>query len=1232
MAPRTKTPPFATTWWSKRWWDTLANSMDKGRLDRGRRYFLNRHLMEMSYSPRAHRIDAVVEGSYSPYDVTLQLSQAEPSSAKRFLNRLLEDTVVLGRLAERTLDDRVLTYAQEEGFDLFPERPFVRGSRCDCPDSTVPCKHMATVMAALCQLAETDPTMLLRFRGVEVEPLIEAMDALQVRLENAKEEGASDPDTVTETDAGEEVTWTLSPQAGAVLDAFEADQELARDARPSLIQLIRALPLYLIKPLDERLYKRLSVGSPTGFNRARYQTLMAHYRLQAKAHLDGALSRDPLDAPYAVGVFVDEDRFRATLKHGATRSRMTPAAKELIGLHPERATNLGPQALVWCAFLFVALSLVEKGRVRPRLVSPLAPGALSVRWEPMVEDDVLTALYTALVPLLGRVGVESALVAPGLEMDGDLPVLDGIVPLSFLVPDWVEKAVSATLSVALDTVMEALPPPTIKRQETKRWKALFTGGEVAESRADAESVERFFEPLFYDPKWGPYRPVVTVRRIKGGQVSLNVGILKYEANAPQGRPILLKTVLTDNRYEAFRFLAVRWFEQLFEVTPQLERVVKENGKPVSIPADELPDFLFEACPVLESAGVIVMLPEALRRILRPSLSALLQADGALSGERTGNGVVTLNNLLSFEWTPKIGADTLSPAALEALSEQAGQIIEWREDFVYLDPKALEAIQKALKEKPSGFDKVRAALAGDIHGIPVTMNDDLKAEMDRLRAVETLKVPESITATLRPYQVRGYSWLKKNLNLGLGALMADDMGLGKTLQVITALAALKEEGKFAEKRALVVVPTSLLTNWRRELAKFAPGLNVATYYGTDRQTVLKDLSEESEDATRTDIVLTSYGLLQRDAKELQTLPWSVLVLDEAQGLKNPDTRTYAAVKSFTGVQVIGMSGTPVENRLRDYWSILSVTEPGLLGSLAHFNEEFANPIQTEHDPEALARFKRVTAPFMLRRLKTDKTIVPDLPDKVVEDRFVPLTDEQGALYAHEVAQSLTLIRELEAKVMAGEDASALKRARQGMVFSLMTKLKQICNSASQYLKRDAEGVDSGKGAQLLDIAQTVLDNEEKLLVFTQYRETGERLQKWLGTLTGTEPAFLHGGVSVKGRQKMVDDFQTDENTRILIISLKAGGTGLNLTAASVVVHYDLWWNPAVENQATDRAYRIGQHKNVQVIRLITENTFEEKVDQLLKEKLALQDDTVQTGETWVGDLEADDLAALLGSGR
>ncbi|MDP9208566.1 MAG: DEAD/DEAH box helicase, partial [Actinomycetota bacterium] len=478
-------------------------------------------------------------------------------------------------------------------------------------------------------------------------------------------------------------------------------------------------------------------------------------------------------------------------------------------------------------------------------------------------------------------------------------------------------------------------------------------------------------------------------------------------------------------------------------------------------------------------------------------------------------------------------------------------------------------------------------------------------VDRLAGAGRAAVapPADLRATLRPYQRRGLSWLAQMCELGLGGCLADDMGLGKTVQVI----ALHLHRRPLEAGpTLVVCPTSLLGNWQRELVRFAPDVPVRRYHGGGRH--LEGLAVD-------EVVLVTYGVVRRDRAVLAEVGWGLVVADEAQHAKNPLSRTARELRAIPAPARVALTGTPVENRLTELWSILDWTTPGLLGPLERFRRSVAVPVERYRDPDATQRLARVVRPFLLRRRKSDPGIAPELPPKTETDRVVPLTAEQATLYE-------AVVRETLAEIASSEGIE-----RRGLVLKLLTALKQICNHPAQYLREPGPLPGrSGKLAALDELLEVILDEGESVLVFSQYVEMCRLIQARLAD-RGVPTLFLHGRVPARRREELVARFE-DGEAPVFLLSLKAGGVGLNLTRATHVVHYDRWWNPAVEDQATDRAYRIGQDRPVQVHRLVTEGTLEDRIAALLASKRGLAEAVVGAGEAWITELSDSELAELV----
>ncbi len=681
-------------------------------------------------------------------------------------------------------------------------------------------------------------------------------------------------------------------------------------------------------------------------------------------------------------------------------------------------------------------------------------------------------------------------------------------------------------------------------------------------------------------------------------------------------PIPLSEILHQKQYAGTRMAVLQDLLVLSRHFPDLAQLTKTDGpSALYYKPDDFVKVLLETLPRMQLLGIALLLPKSLRHWVKPSAGGRLRAKAKGSGSGS-TSFMRLDDMLTFDWQVALGDEMVNMKEFQRLVNNSTGLVKIKDQYVLIDPNDLTKLYKQLENPPelTGTDLLRAALSEEYKGGRLGISEDVRDIIKQFTDTQNQVLPERLKASLRPYQQRGYDWLIKNTALGMGSLLADDMGLGKTLQVIALLLKFKQEGRFKKQKALVVLPTTLITNWQKEIARFAPDLQPYVYHGPNRK-----LPEDTK-GTDYDLLLTTYGTVRSDLEKLKKITWALIIIDEAQNIKNADTEQTKAVKSLKSPVRIALSGTPVENRLSEFWSIMDFVNKGYLGGLSKFNEEFGKPIQQERDRQKLDQFRRVTSPFLLRRVKTDKTIISDLPDKIENNQFCALTPEQTALYESVVQESIRAI----------EDKDGI--ARRGLVLKLMTALKQIGNHPYQYLKEGNRTVSlSGKATMLLDLLETIYANHEKVLIFTQYHEMGVLLQHFIQQAFGQEPLFLHGGTSRPDRDRMVEQFQNNRSDHTFILSLKAGGTGLNLTQANHVIHYDLWWNPAVESQATDRAFRIGQTKNVLVYRLMNQGTLEEKIDAMIQSKKELADLSVKTGETWLGDLSNEELAELVSLG-
>jgi superfamily II DNA or RNA helicase len=662
-----------------------------------------------------------------------------------------------------------------------------------------------------------------------------------------------------------------------------------------------------------------------------------------------------------------------------------------------------------------------------------------------------------------------------------------------------------------------------------------------------------------------------------------------------------------------------------------------DAKPQALALDPAAawSFLDGGAAALSGAGFGVIVPGELTASGQRRLRLRMRVGGksaTVAGGVAGTAGLRMDELLAVDWEAMLGDDALTEREVMALARQKAPLVRYRGAWVAVDPRELDEIQRRIAGGPAHMtmrEAVQAALAGETrHGtlsIAVTATGGLAAMLDRLRrgGKPDAAAPPALRATLRPYQLRGLAWLQAMAELGLGACLADDMGLGKTVQLLAFLLrraneATNEatnEASDDRRPSLIVAPTSVVGNWEREAQRFAPSLAVTPHYGPERVRCASGFLDRPGA-----LVVTTYGLLRRDAELLAGIEWSAVVLDEAQNIKNAASATARAARMLRASHRFALTGTPVENRLAELWSIFEFANPGLLGSLETFRREFAMPIERYGNEDAAERLRRIAGPFLLRRLKSDPLILQDLPAKHEMKVICTLTREQASLYQAVVDEELRRI----------EDSDGIER--RGRVLALLMFLKQICNHPAQYLSEAGPLANrSGKLARLTEMLEEAVAAGDKALVFTQFREMGDRLVAHLSASLGCDVTFLHGGTPKRARDEMVRRFQDDAHgPQVFVLSVKAGGTGLTLTAASHVFHYDRWWNPAVEDQATDRAYRIGQARAVQVHKLVCAGTIEDKIDQLLEHKRDLAAKVVGTGEKWITELpdrELRDLFAL-----
>ncbi len=825
-----------------------------------------------------------------------------------------------------------------------------------------------------------------------------------------------------------------------------------------------------------------------------------------------------------------------------------------------------------------ALTLLERNAAIPDIIA-MKSGTYIVRWIPALYNREVRGIFNALVDALPREIVRY-----------------GTSPLEH------REQVFFLISFFLRHYLSLFEP--VKRAGEDPITALFfRAAEYTprkfEERENAQTIHlwlgRFFIRRIH------HHPVIHVEELGEDAFTFEIRVAdrRHDEQLPESFDAFLA------RPESETLPLLRDLSLLATYLPTVNDFLRGSG-PVTVKAEAFIEGWFAALAALRTLGVRTVVPKVLREAFLPRLTLGITSAAA---EDKVVSYTSLAQMLAFDWQVAAGDTFISADELAKIGSEYRRFVRYKDMFLELDEKQIDSIKRRLERDPtpSPMELLKTGLTGEFDGAPVAMDESTAALFDAFLAPPEVAVPTNLRATLRPYQERRYRWLYHNHRIGLGSVMADDMGLGKTVQVIAFLLQLYNDGVITAKRAaLIVVPASVATNWEREIVRFAPDLRVVVYHGVSR--------ELSEDAH---LVVTTYALARLDGSVFGGRKWSVTVLDEAQNIKNSTSAQAKAVKGIRSDYAIAMTGTPVENRLLDYWSIVDYVMRGYLGTKTSFKENFAVPIERFRDRVVLDRFRRVTAPLIMRRLKTDRQIIDDLPDKIVTNRFPTLSKQQSVLYRELVEHT--------DEWLAGTEG--INRA--GVVFKLMTGLKQICCHPHLYVKKGSVSpAESGKAQMLLELLTTITERGEKALVFTQYAEMGELLKQIIETELGSPCLFLHGGSSRPQRDAMVDTFQADPLSRVMVLSIKAGGVGLNLTAANHVIHYDLWWNPAVENQATDRAFRIGQRKDVNVYRLVTRGTFEERINEMLDAKKELADLTVAEGEQWLTKLSNTEIRELV----
>lgn len=1184
---------FGLTPWGRFFIDAMETLADDGRLARGRSYAGNGSVVELNLD--GGTVKAKVRGNYAPYYRVSIRFKPLPGTAARTIEAIFASDPLLGaRVARGEIPDGLIERLEAAGAFLVPRRWSEIERSCSCPDYGDPCKHQAAVYYLLAQEIDRDPLVLFRLRGIDSLSASKSSPLSSTKSASGVASKAASGKKVPAVASGVIIPDPLQarlvkPWPEPVLegDPLAGAGSLASYAAaiPAMLPPSRGLVPFDLRVVCTAFYHRFIAILPE--------------LLEPPVPMDGPQARAFASSVFAIEMGAEGSiRLASPVRSSAREEPVASALKarrqpewgsfhgflEIAQQFASCGEREGSASYVFLRAFFSAIRSIASACAFVPDVHP-GDGRFSVIWKP------------------ARFGSDVETLLASLEPAVPVPRYSGS---KGLVPDarsTVQRLAIAYLSELARFVDFTLPSK--RENEHAVIRALF-GSKAVSCRAPGSRVL----PAALD-SWvsvfdmAEARPPLelTIRGSKKRVDKKHLGAAGQEGSfrlsaalvAEGGTRIALhksSALSAPSASDALSFAAL-----LSNFVPALAGLGTQSF--VELGQRELADFVVDAAPLLGRFGVVLILPKELKSLAtpRPALQAS-RKPGLVSYLDTATA-------FSFDWTVAIGEERLNPAEFASLLSSGLSLVRWRNQWVRIDPaEAARVMARVSGKAPTAMEALRTALSGEAEA-----EGDFAEILDVLsgagrRASDDAPVPASLLTELRTYQERGYRWILGNLDRGFGCLLADDMGLGKTVQTIAVLLSLKEAGKLCSG-ALVCAPASLLTNWERELAKFAPSLSVCLYYGSARK------------KHAADVTLSSYETWLRDQKKLASYTWSMVILDEAHYIKNPDSRRAKAVKSIQTERRLALTGTPVENNLAELWSVFDFSLPGYLGTLTRFSAEYRRPIELDRSTEVAAGLRRAIGPFILRRLKTDKAIAADLPDKIVVDEYATLTPAQAALYQAIASDGLSRLE------------SSGKESRLGLVLALITALKQASNHPRNYDKEGPGGSElSGKARLLLALLESAFEAGERVLVFSQYVEMLSVLHDMVSTELGVKPYLLHGGLSKKRRDEQVDRFQSERGPGVFLVSLKAGGVGLNLTAASRVVHYDLWFNPAVENQATDRAFRIGQHKNVFVHRLITRDTIEERIDAMIASKRDLSELTVRSGESWIADLSNAELRELV----
>ncbi|MBE6493908.1 MAG: helicase SNF2 [Methanosphaera stadtmanae] len=1175
---------FGKTWWGNSWIKSLKDVDFTNRLHRGKTYANTGKVYDIEI--KDNEVLAKVEGRYSDYYNTSIVFEEFSNKDKEVIAQIINDSPeILASLLNHELPEKLHHELTKHNINVFPVSTDDFLSSCDCPDYAFICKHIAALVYMISYIVDNDPFEIFKLHGLDLFSLLDYRK------------------TSSNIKSVDDLFSDESEEDSIKSDIINIDFSIIDDLHDSILFLLNDNPIFYdknFKSVFDTLFKSISRSSKQfaeNYERASvFGVFNTVVDLDGRPinHYDGDLEYydDWLENEFQkrwhypkqweeLKIKIDDNYELVEVNTNCDNVFNGNNAHKLYGFFVERSTSpidvYASDIQFFDLIYQFSIELIKKHTIIPELFK--IKDNYQIRWIPAVFDENISKIINQLISLCPDDCVT--------YNDKHLSKKDQVITLT-----------SLFIQGFLEFYKESAITKALEKHYSNEVFRLFLGEKENFSSFDLKEYPNLINQwlnkfVLSSRNYNLY--LIIEERDLSFKVDMRVSLDEKHMYSL----IDLINSTEDNQLKS-QLLSDMYL--INEIYPEINKSF--NMEELDITIDDFTNFFKNTLPLFKIMGINIILPKNLQKVFKPKLEL------NISTNRNETGYLTFKDITKFDWEIALGNNHISLNEFEQLAKNSEGLVKIANSYVILDETETKSLIKQIQKLPEKLNKheiLKAALSGKLDEITVNTDNQIDELIANITKQSDVKVPQNLHGKLRKYQERGFSWLVQNINIGFGSILADDMGLGKTLQVLTTILHFKNQGLLEKEKILIVMPTGLLTNWQQEIKRFTPDLSSFIYHSSKR----KFPKEEY------DIYLTTYGVIRKDVEKFKKKKWFLTVIDEAQNIKNSQTQQSKAIKSIKSKNRIALSGTPVENRLSEYWSIFDFINKGYLKSLKQFRKTFILPIEKNRNQEILNDFKQITQPFILRRLKNDKSIIKDLPDKITNDIYCNLTKSQVGLYS----ETLNLTMETL------ENEQGINR--KGLILKLITSLKQICNHPSQYTKsKKYTTSDSGKMEVLMDLLENMLNLNEKVIIFTQYVEMGNIIKKLVEDQFNEEVLFLHGSLSTKKRDELINKFQNSKQNKIFIITIKTGGVGLNLTAASNVIHYDLWWNPAVENQATDRAYRIGQKKNVMVYRFITSGTFEEKINQMLEDKRELAELTVTNEEKFITEMDDKELKNML----